>query len=277
MLDARGLRLVVDDRALLDDVSLQLAPGEFVAVLGPNGAGKSTLMHCLSGAQRPEGFLRMDGLVPSSLAPGQLAMRRAVLEQTPSIDAPFRVAELIRLGIPRELAARRADGVVDTAMQRLDLHPLATRRVPSLSGGERLRTHMARVLAQLWAGQALGGGRYLLIDEPTASLDLRHQMTVLKAARQACREGVGVLAILHDPTLAASVADRLLLLKDGRILDEGPARQVLTHRRLSELYDMPISVRDLGDTLAVTPDYAACLSPDDRSRRAAGRQAAVHR
>lgn len=258
MLEAKALTLVKGGKRLLDNIDLQLRPGEFVAVLGPNGAGKSTLMHCLSGAEQGTGEVRMDARCPSALSAFELAMQRAVLEQTPRVIAPFSVETLVQLGIPQELTSHEVTAITDRALRRLDLEALRQRPIARLSGGEQHRTHMARVMAQLWAGQRLGGGRYLLIDEPTASLDLQHQITVLKAARNAAAQGVGVLAILHDISLAASVAQRIVLLKRGRVVADGCPRAILTGPRLSELYGVPIRVQQEGDSLTVTPHYSAC-------------------
>ncbi|MDL0434029.1 heme ABC transporter ATP-binding protein [Marinobacter sp. TBZ242] len=258
MLEAKALSLTKGGKTLLSDIDLCLKPGEFLAVLGPNGAGKSTLMHCLSGAERrATGQLRMDGRDPASLDAATLARQRAVLEQSPRVSAPYSVEALIQLGTPRELPIGEITALTEQAIDLLDLSALRHRSVLQLSGGEQHRTHMARVMVQLWAGQRLGGGCYLLVDEPTASLDLQHQITVLRAARQAAAEGYGVLAILHDLTLAASVAHRILLLKDGRMIAEGQPQEVLTRPRLEALYGLPVRV-ETGDMLTVTPDYARC-------------------
>ncbi|MCE8011927.1 MULTISPECIES: heme ABC transporter ATP-binding protein [Billgrantia] len=258
MLEAKALSLSKGGKTLLSNIDLCLRPGELLAVLGPNGAGKSSLMNCLSGAERGIcGQVVMDGHDPAALDAASLARQRAVLEQTPRISAPFSVEELIQLGAPRALPANEVAELSEQAIELLSLSALRRRCVPYLSGGEQHRTHMARVMVQLWAGQRLGGGRYLLIDEPTSSLDLQHQITVLRAARQAAAQGCGVLAILHDLTLAASVAHRILLLKDGRVIADGQPQEVLTRQRLEALYGLPVRV-ETGDVLTVTPDYARC-------------------
>src|SRR5699024_6653226 len=138
--------------------------------------------------------------------------RRAVLEQTPEIGAAFRLRELVGLAIPRAVPPEAAARIEAEAMAALEIEPFAERKLDLLSGGERHRAHMARALAQLAAGRWLGHGRWLMLDERTASLDLRHQASVLMAARRAAAEGAGVLAILHDLTLAAAVADRIAIL-----------------------------------------------------------------
>jgi len=152
-------------------------------------------------------------------------------------------------------------------MASVGLGHLAERPLDSLSGGERHRGHMARALAQHLAGRELGYGRWLLLDEPTASLDLAHQAAVLRAARKAAAEGAGVLAVLHDLTLAAAMADRLALMRAGRIVALGSPPEVLTPDRLAAVYGLPVAVAPLPEgPLAVTPVYSskgesACTSP----------------
>jgi iron complex transport system ATP-binding protein len=259
MLEAEGVSVRLGGRVVLRDVSLRVRTGEVVAVVGPNGAGKSTLVSCLSGASRPwRGRVRLDGDEPAALRAPELARRRAVLEQTPEIGAPFRLRELVGIAIPQAVPPAEARRIEIAAMAAVELESLAERSVHRLSGGERHRAHMARALAQLAAGRWLGGGRWLLLDEPTASLDLRHQASVLHAARRAAAEGAGVLAVLHDLTLAAAVADRIVIMDRGEVAAAGPPREVLTPDRLSRIYGLQVAVTETApDRLAVVPAYGA--------------------
>ncbi|MEM1346136.1 MAG: heme ABC transporter ATP-binding protein [Pseudomonadota bacterium] len=263
MLEAQGLSMRLGGRLVLEDVSLALSPGEVVAVIGPNGAGKSTLLGCLSGALRPaDGSVTIDGDHPAALTPAALGQRRAVLEQTPEARAPFGLDELVGLAIPRAVSPKDADTIVARAIAALGLDALAKRAITELSGGERHRAHMARALAQLWAGRLLGAGRWLLLDEPTASLDLAHQDAVLRAARQVAREGAGVLAVLHDLTLAAAVADRIALMERGRLVALGTPEAVLTPERLGAVYALPVAVSaPVPGALAVTPLFSTAHRP----------------
>ncbi|MEM6680365.1 MAG: ATP-binding cassette domain-containing protein [Pseudomonadota bacterium] len=269
MLEARGISLSLGGLRVLDDVSLSLEPGEVLALVGPNGAGKSTLLACLSGALIPDvGHVDMDGEEPRHLTPAALGQRRAVLDQSPAVAAPFTLAELVELGIPRAIAPGDARRLVSSCSHALGLSALIDRRIDALSGGERHRAHMARTLAQLRAGRMLGAGRWLLLDEPTASLDLKHQAAAMQAARTAAREGAGVLAILHDLSLAAATADRVAVMRAGRIIATGPPAETLTPEILSPVYGIGIAVTDLGAGLrAIVPHYASpegehrCSSP----------------
>jgi len=268
MLEAEGVHLALGATRALDGVTLGLHPGEVLGLIGPNGAGKSTLLACLSGALAPDrGAVRLDGADPAGLGPGDLARRRAVLEQTPASAAPFPLADLVGLAIPREIAPPRARAIVAGSLAAVGLSHLSGRPLDRLSGGERHRGHMARALAQHRAGRDLGHGRWLLLDEPTASLDLAHQASVLCAARAAAAAGAGVLAVLHDLTLAAAMADRLALMQAGRIVAAGPPTEVLTPARLAAVYGFPVAVAPLpGGPLCVAPIYSSqgespCSSP----------------
>jgi iron complex transport system ATP-binding protein len=268
MLEADGLHLARGPVPALDGAALSLRPGEVLGLVGPNGAGKSTLIACLSGALAPDrGAVRLDGDAPARLSPAELARRRAVLEQTPASAAPFPLTDLVGLAIPREIPPARARSITAEALAAVGLGALAARPLDRLSGGERHRAHMARALAQRRAGRDLGHGRWLLLDEPTASLDLAHQASVLRAARAAAADGAGVLAALHDLTLAAAMADRLALMQAGRIVALGPPAEVLTPARLAPVYGLPVTVAPLpGGGLAVAPIHALegdppCSSP----------------
>jgi iron complex transport system ATP-binding protein len=259
MLEAEGVHLALGATRALDGVTLAVRPGEVLGLIGPNGAGKSTLLACLSGALAPDrGAVRLDGEAPARLSPAELARRRAVLEQTPASAAPFVLADLVGLAIPREIPPARARTIVADSLAAVGLSYLAARPLDRLSGGERHRGHMARALAQHRAGRDAGAGRWLLLDEPTASLDLAHQASVLRAARAAAADGAGVLAVLHDLTLAAAMADRLALMQAGRVVALGSPAEVLTPARLAAVYGLPVAVAPLpGGPLAVTPIFAA--------------------
>jgi iron complex transport system ATP-binding protein len=259
VLEARDVRLRRSGRLALDGASVTVAPGELVALCGPNGAGKSSLLAVLAGDLRPEtSEARIDGEPVAALSPRALALRRAVLEQAPTLAAPFTVAELVALGA--ELAPLAADAAALTraAMAAAGVAAFADRPATALSGGEQARCHLARALAQLAAGRAAGHGRWLLLDEPTASLDLAHQIAVLRAVRAEVDRGAGVLAVLHDLNLAAAFADRVALMAAGRVVADGPPAQVLTAEALSALYQSPIAVEQgRGGALRIVPDIAA--------------------
>jgi len=255
MYEARAIRVVLGGRAILDDVDLALAPGKVTVVVGPNGAGKSTLLKVLAGERRPtSGEVRLDGKPLAKLASVALARRRAVLPQSVHVAFAFTVAEIVALGLPAGIERTLTSALVARALHAVDLEGFETRLYDQLSGGERQRVHFARVLAQLWAAPAVG---YLLLDEPTLSLDLAHQLLALRIARDYAREGGGVLAVLHDINLAAMVADEIVALKDGRVAAAGAPGAVVTDELIETLYRVSARVRGVPDGPFLLPQTAS--------------------
>lgn len=223
---------------LVDGVSLDVHPGELVAVLGPNGAGKSTLLGLLTGDLTPTGGRVLVGGRPlTGLAARELARHRAVMPQSTALAFPFTVDEVVRMGrapyfgMPSE---ETEDEIVARCLAETDTAHLADRVFPSLSGGEQARVTLARVLAQ--------GAPLLFLDEPTAALDLRHTEDVLRLARARARRENAVLVVLHDLNLAAAYADRIALLARGRLVACGAPAEVCTGPTLSDLYGHPVDV-----------------------------------
>ncbi|MEV7214414.1 heme ABC transporter ATP-binding protein [Kitasatospora cineracea] len=238
LLEADGIALALGGRELLADVDLAVRAGEILALLGPNGAGKSTLLSVLAGDRRPaRGEVRIDGRPLAAHKPAELARRRALLTQTHEVSFPFPAAEVVRMG-RAPWAGRRTpaqdEAAVIAAMAATDCAHLAGRPFTALSGGERARVALARILAQDTA--------LLLLDEPTAALDLRHQELVLRIARERAAAGCGVVVVLHDLTLAAAHADRIALLDAGRTVAVGPTGEVLDAALLSRVYRHPVEV-----------------------------------
>lgn len=244
-LEAEAVSVRAGERLLLDAVTLALRPGEVTALVGPNGAGKSTLLDVLSGHRRPDGGeARLDGRPLATWPPDRLARRRAVLTQHAEIAFPFPVEEVVALGLAphRDLHHPRAlQGAAGRAMALAEVDRFAGRLYPTLSGGERQRVMLARVLAQLLAPDGVPAGRWLLLDEPTSSLDLAHQKLVLEVAVRLARDGCGVLVVLHDLNLAARFADRAALLAEGRLVAVGAPEEVLSPERVGEVYGVELA------------------------------------
>lgn len=246
MLAAADLVYLRGGRRLLDGLSIRVEPGRVHVVLGPNGAGKSTLLRLLAGEIAPcRGEVALDGRPLGRWQPAELARRRAVLPQQESLRFSFTAAEVVSLGRLPHGPPRGDDAIVREALAAAGVSALAARRYPTLSGGERARVQLARVLAQIWTAAADGAARYLLLDEPTAALDLACQHDCLDTVRRFAARGVGVLAVLHDPNLAMSYADSVSLLLDGRLLAQGGPREALTAANLERLYGIGIVVHEL--------------------------------
>lgn len=247
-LSASHLDYNIGGRALLRDVSLRIDAGRVHAVLGPNGAGKSTLLKLLSGDLHPaSGSITCAGRPLGDWSPGELARLRAVLPQRDQLSFGFTVEEVVRLGrLPcLQHAPAREQEIVLAAMRTAGVDYLRTRRYPTLSGGERTRTQLARVLAQIWEAVE-PGPRLLMLDEPTANLDLAHQHRCLRVARDFAAQKVGVLVVLHDPNLVLAYADTVTLLCCGEVIGQGAPKDVLSSERLARVYGVPVDVIDHG-------------------------------
>jgi len=247
MLAARALEVDRGGNRLLAGAGIAVAPGEAVALIGPNGAGKSTLLHALSGALAADaGTVSLDGAALSTWPPTALARRRAVLPQATALDFPLTVAEVVALGRSAHAgtpAAARDAAAVAAAMAECEVEHLAERAYTRLSGGERQRVQLARVLVQVWPDAAADAARYLLLDEPTNNLDLLHQQRIAETARRFARRGNGVLAVLHDPNLAAQYADRIVVLAAGRVVADGPPARIVTPAILGSAFGVRVLCR----------------------------------
>ena len=250
-LEARGVTVHLGGTPILTEVDLDLRRGEVTVLVGPNGAGKSTLFGVLAGDIAPlAGTVRIIAGSPaaggsasreladvSALRPKELSRRRAVQMQDSRLAFSFTARDAVEMGrapwvgTPEE---ERDDEVIAAALAAGEVTHLAARQVPSLSGGERSRVAFARLLAQ--------ETEILLLDEPTAALDIRHQEHVIAAARARARAGATVMVIVHDLSLAAAYADRIVLLEDGRVRAVGSPAEVLTAELVSEVYQHPVTV-----------------------------------
>jgi iron complex transport system ATP-binding protein len=260
-----GTPLVVAERVsfaygrhpALSEVSFVARAGELVALLGPNGAGKSTLLRLAAGLLTPAaGTVRVAGLPAHSAPRRALARVFALVPQEPRAPWPFTVREAVMMGrAPRQgllgVAGPFDHGAVAGALRACDLEHLADRRLDALSGGERRRVFFARALAQ--------EPRVLLLDEPTAFLDLAHQVAAMEMARVAARAGICVVAVLHDLNLAAAAADRLVVLSRGRVVADGSPGEVLTAERVAEVWGVAVWRGENGATGAplVLPTWEA--------------------
>lgn len=235
-LAAEDVSLTRGGRRVLDGIWLTLAPGRFTAILGPNGAGKSTLLKVLAGDLAPGwGRVRLDGRDLRDWRAADLARRRAVLPQETEVGFAFTAHEVAAWG-GRELPGAVAAALADQALAEVEARDFAHRPVTRLSGGERRRVHLARALVQIRAAARTGPAPILLLDEPTAGLDPRHQHGVLELAAGLARQGSAVAAVLHDLDLAARYADDLVLLGAGRIAAHGPPEAVLRPELVAALY-----------------------------------------
>ncbi|WP_282686212.1 MULTISPECIES: heme ABC transporter ATP-binding protein [unclassified Streptomyces] len=236
--EAAGLSVRLGQRQVLDSVDLTAHAGEVVALVGPNGAGKSTLLAALAADLAPaSGEVRIDGRPAAAWSAPELALRRSVLPQAAVLSFPFPVEDVVRMGRAPWAGTEREgedDAAVAAAMATTEVTRFAARPFSALSGGEKARVALARVLAQR--------APLMLLDEPTAALDLRHQELVLRICRERAAAGDAVVVVLHDLGLAAAYADRVAVLHDGRIAELGPPEAVFSGELLGEVYRQPVEV-----------------------------------
>ena len=233
-LTARGLNVTLAGRLVLHDVSLALSSGHLVALVGPNGAGKTTLLRALAGLVPSEGAIEVGGAALSSLSLRERARRFGYLPQGHVVHWPLAARDIVALGRyphgatdPARLTPDDAEAVL-RAMQATDVVEFSERRVTELSGGERSRVALARVLAV--------EAPVILADEPTASLDPRHQFDVMKSLRASADKGVLVIVVTHDLGLAARFADTVLVLSDGRLVSQGAPAEALSEKIMGDVF-----------------------------------------
>jgi iron complex transport system ATP-binding protein len=249
MIRAEDVAVELDGTRVLDGVTLDVRPREVLVLVGPNGAGKSTLLGVLSGERRPtRGSVTFRGRELSGIRPAELARLRSVLTQENTVSFPFRVVEVVAMGRApwaRTLEGRDDITAVAEAMEAADIRHLADRRYTSLSGGEKARVSIARVLAQK--------AQTIFLDEPTAALDLRHQEDVMRLARSLADAGRAVVVVLHDLSLASAYADRLALVANGRLEAIGAPADVLTEERVERVYGLPVELHLVAGRPVVVP------------------------
>jgi iron complex transport system ATP-binding protein len=253
LLSLSGVDFRYGEKPVLQQVSLGLPRGHFLGLVGPNGSGKTTLLRLAAGLLKPlSGRVMLAGRSLEEMGRAQIARQLALLPQSANLPPSFTVWELVLMGrtpyvgfLGRETPADIA--AVERAIAMARCEQLADRRAEELSGGERQRVLLARALAQ--------EPEVLLLDEPTAHLDLQHQIGVLELVSEMAREGLAVLAVFHDLNLAACYCDRLAMLSEGRLIAEGAPEKVLTRELLGRLFqvDLCLTQHPAGPIPAVLP------------------------
>lgn len=254
MLALSGITCVKNNKVLLDDISVQWAPGRMHVVLGPNGAGKSTLLRMAAGQLQPASGTVMYGARPvADFSVRELAAIRAALSQQQELAFPLKVREVVLMGRYPHIGNKplsKDKRYCREAMALFDLEELAERDYLSLSGGEKQRVHFARVLAQIWE-KPPGGCRYLLLDEPLTFLDVHYQFRLMRQLKTLLQQqDLVIVAVLHDLHIAAKFADHILLLHKGRMVVQGSREEVLVPAHIQPVYQL-----DSEDVAAVIPVY----------------------
>jgi len=235
-LQLAAISLSIGGNHLLREINLAFQPATLTTLLGPNGAGKSTLLGVAAGDLQPShGAVRLRGKPIGEWRAKALARERAVMPQDHSVRFAFSVREVVAMGrLPHEPNPHRDAHIVEHALSAADITHLAERDVQTLSGGESARTAFARVLTQQTP--------LIMLDEPTAALDMQHQEATLRRLRELADEGACVIVVLHDLNLAAAYSDRIVILQQGQLAADGTPHEVLTEATISRIYQQPVRV-----------------------------------
>lgn len=242
MYQASDIWFRVRDKIILQDVNLTFHPGEFTAMVGPNGAGKSTLLKALANENVEfQGEVSINGKPIKSYSAKSLSMVRAVLPQSSTVPFAFTVDQIVNLGRHAHRTTKSENKrIVEEVMELTATHEFAHRNYMTLSGGEKQRVQMARVLAQVWDETLYP--RYILLDEPTSNMDIAQQQQMFSLAKMACSRNIGVLAIVHDLNQAVQFADKLYFLRNGKVTAFGDAKDVFTKSNIEETFCCRVNV-----------------------------------
>lgn len=245
---AENIRVKLGRKEILHGVNFDAWAGEVSMIVGPNGSGKTTLLRALTGELPYKGRVNLNGHDCKGIKPPQLAMMRAVLPQAALLAFPFTVIEVVRLGLTAGLssdAPDTSDRLPLQALERVGLSGFEGRHFHDLSGGEKQRVQLARVLVQIWEPVLNGIPRWLFLDEPVSALDIGHQLVVMQLARAYAKAGGGVVAVMHDLNLTAMFADRVTLMDGGNVRAAGTPAVVLTDATLSAAYDCALQTNTM--------------------------------
>ena len=245
---SNNVDITLGGRDILNNISVEIAAGEITTVIGPNGAGKSTLLKALAGDIKPDKgniFYDCKNLIDINIQ--ERAFTRSVMSQLQPIAFDFSVREIIEMGwIDRgqsDYAEEFENAVMDIVLE-CGVENLIHRNFNTLSGGEQRRIHFARTLLQLWRPSDAKDPKYLLLDEPTANLDLTYEVKMLNIIKEVSKEGLGVMLVLHDLNLAAKYSDKIILLSNGKMVKIGSPKDVLKAELLSVIYDIDIKIKE---------------------------------
>lgn len=247
MIHAQNLSVEKGGNRLLRNVSFDINPGEINVIVGKNGAGKSTLLETLCGNNElVEGSIRWDGADIRGMSLESLAMRRAVLSQKINISFPIKVHELVEMGtyvIGDSISQDDINYLITSALQKVEMLDFKDRAFNTLSGGEQKRIMLAKCLVQLNAAET-DENKYLFLDEPTSSLDINQQHSLIERVKTLAKEhNVGIFAVLHDINLAAICADKILMIKSGRIMGQGRPTEILNSEMIKKTLDIDCIVQ----------------------------------
>ncbi len=244
----KNLNHHIGGKALLKNVSTTINQAKVIGVIGPNGAGKSTLLKCLSGLIVTQDSIEVNNRPLASYGHLELAQIRAALPQESSLNFPFRAKDIVAMSFAlSSLSQAKQDDLVHTCLSMMSATGLAERNFQNLSGGEKQRIHLARVVAQLLQHDSSTHMRYLFLDEPTAPLDMKHQILLFQHLRQLVTANITTFAVIHDINLAAACCDEIWVMQSGQLIKQGVPSEVISQALMQEVFDVHVAVSFLQD------------------------------
>lgn len=242
-LQVHHLNHAVAGKLLLHDISAQVNQAKVIGIIGPNGAGKSTLLKCLSALIPSRGRITLNDQPLEAYTPLALAQVRAALPQESHLNFPFAAADVVGMSFALSaISVVEQEQLVDSCLSMVAAQHLAQRNFLSLSGGEKQRVHIARVLAQVLQHDASEVMRFLLLDEPTAPLDLKHQFRLFQQLHQLVTQNITSIVVIHDINLAASHCDEIWVVNRGRLVAQGMPSQVISRELMNTVFEVDIDV-----------------------------------
>ncbi|MEE2735747.1 MAG: ATP-binding cassette domain-containing protein [Pseudomonadota bacterium] len=241
-LQLREVSFRIDSKLLLSNINISIQPAKIVSFIGPNGAGKTTLLRVASGALSAPG-VTLDSKPLKALTPEGRARKFAFLNQSSELNFPFKCLEVLHLGrIPHRTSRRCNERIVEEVINSLSLDKLVDRIYTTMSGGEKQRVQIGRILCQVWDNI---DSAFVFFDEPTAELDLAHQLRFFDTVKMLAARGASISLVLHDINLASRFSDELILLKSGKILAIGSPREVVTRANIRDAFSVQAEVHHL--------------------------------
>lgn len=242
MLIARNISYSIGNKSILRDVDLTLEPGEFKAIVGPNGAGKSSLLKIITGENKSyKGKVHYHGKMLNVFKINEISKVRAVLPQESQVNFPFTVSEIVEMGRSTFRDKKsQLDKIVKAVMQNTNITHLRDRSYHSLSGGEKQKVQLTRVMAQMWGSSDLS--RFIFLDEPTASLDMAQQHQMMGLAKKLSKNNIGVLAVIHDLNLAIQYADNIVFMRQGEVICQGKVKDIMRKENIETTFSHEVTV-----------------------------------
>lgn len=233
----------INNKQIIDDICLEMKRNEILSILGPNGSGKSTLLKIIAGSVKPNvGSVLIDGVNINDIKISDRAAIRSVMSQSQNIVYDFSVRDIVEMGWIKSRISNSVNGfrqLFEEITKECDIDQLLDRKFNSLSGGEQRMVHFARTLLQS-SSTDKSPHRYIFFDEPTANLDIKRELNILKVVKKRSEDGYGIFIVLHDLNIAYKFSDRVILLKNGKVESIGMPKDVFKNKILSKVYEIPV-------------------------------------